>query len=78
MPRTLDVKSLVIGLLLGLLVAVGLGAAQAIQPDVRPIVDRFEIEAGETGRAYVLDTATGQVWEIGNADFHKPKLDHEH
>jgi hypothetical protein len=78
MQRTWDAKSLVVGLMLGLLVAFGLGATQAIPPGPRPIVDRFEIETGDTGRAYVLDTATGQVWQIGNEGFNKPKLDQGH
>jgi hypothetical protein len=74
MRHTWDSKSLLAGLLLGLLVAIGLGAAQAIPPGIRPAVDRFEIETGDGGRAYILDTATGQLWQAGQPDFLSPKL----
>jgi hypothetical protein len=74
MQRALEIRSLVIGLLLGLLVAIGLGAAQAIPPGVRPDVDRFEIETGDSGSVYVLDTATGQVWGPGHPKVREPKL----
>ena len=72
-PR-LDVKSVALGLLLGLLLAVGIGATQALPDGTRPIVERFQIEAGDGGVGYVLDTATGQVWSAGQAGFAGPKL----
>lgn len=74
MQRMLDLKSVVVGLLLGLLVAVGIGAAQEIPVGARPIVNRFQIEAGDGGAVYVLDTASGQVWSAGQAGFAGPKL----
>ena len=74
MKRMLDLKSVAAGLLLGLLLAVGIGATQAIPDGTRPIVDRFQIEAGDGGAVYVLDTATGQVWSVGQAGFAGPKL----
>ena len=74
MKRVLDLKSLAIGLVLGLLLAVGIGATQPIQDGTRPIVDRFQIEAGDGGAVYVLDTATGQVWSVGQTGFAGPKL----
>jgi hypothetical protein len=74
MRPALEVRSLIIGLLLGMLVVIGIGAAQAIPDGVRPVVDRFQIEAGDGGAVYVLDTATGQVWTVGQAGFASPKL----
>ena len=74
MKRVLDLKSLAVGLLLGLLLAIGIGAAQGIPDRTRPLVDRFQIESGDGGAVYVLDTATGQVWSAGQAGFAGPKL----
>jgi hypothetical protein len=74
MKCMLDLKSVVVGLLLGLLVAISIGAAQGIPDGTRPIVDRFQIEAGDGGAVHVLDTATGQVWSVGQAGFAGPKL----
>ena len=77
MKQTIDLKSLLIGALgaLTLMFATGAGV-----PDLNN-APRFQIDV-IPGRAFVLDTETGQVWEkffptgaggITSLDFDKPK-----
>ena len=54
----LDVKSVVVGLVVGAVVVFSLGAGVNLEPQVK----RYAI-AGNEGHAFVLDTVTGQVWE---------------
>ena len=74
MRLSFDGKSVVVGLFAGAALVAGFGAAQNGQPPV----GRFEVEAVTTGtgsyHAYVVDTATGQVWEYGNQRFGLSKL----
>ena len=74
-------RSLALGLVLGGAAVAGLGAAQAERD---PAAGRFELVVEGEGNvfAYVLDTATGQVWKestsgnmlIRNDSFAKAKL----
>jgi len=68
----IDTRSLIIGVLLAVVVFLALGAAHSTGPHT---CGRYQIEAAEY-HAYVIDTATGQVWGksgTGNREFHKPK-----
>jgi hypothetical protein len=75
MKLQIDGKSAVLGFLLGLVVMFTLGA---VSPQPNGSVGRFHIAVGEYN-AFVLDTATGEVWSghantAVSADFGKPKL----
>jgi hypothetical protein len=60
MWKSIDCKSLVIGGLLALLVLSAVGAVPWLPDDT---FGRFTI-ATNTGYAFVLDSATGQVWSF--------------
>ena len=79
MNKSIDVKSLLLGGLLVLLVLCVLGAVPRQSP-LGP-VGRFTVATSHVvpGDAYVLDTMTGQVWRQdharGRSDaFYAPKL----
>ena len=69
--KKVDAKSAIIGFLLGVCLLLGLGAAVK-DGEAR----RYEISSGDS-TAFVLDTQTGQVWRIINANnwinYGKPK-----
>lgn len=76
MNTKIDIKSALIGLLLGVLVTVAVAAASAPGP-----AGRYQV-AGTGNYGLVLDTATGQVWTMffsstgGRTDgeaFYQPK-----
>lgn len=58
----IDLRSLFVGLLFGIVVAFGIAANGKVDPQV----GRFQIvtnaSANTSDYYYVLDTATGQVW----------------
>jgi hypothetical protein len=58
MNTRIDIKSALLGLLLGVLATVALGAASAPRQ-----VGRYQV-AGTSNFGLVLDTATGQVWRM--------------
>ncbi len=78
MRRSLDAKSLAIGILAGAVGVAALGAAQTSTPQV----GRFKITAARDGNTssagYVVDTVTGQVWSNDQPnrakEFYAPKL----
>jgi hypothetical protein len=74
MRVVLDGKSVAVGMFAGAALVAGLGAVQ----QERAEVGRFEIEATRSGTssatAYVLDTATGQVWSGNRAEFFNAKV----
>ncbi len=78
MAKSIDLKSLLIGGLVALLVLCVLGAAPRLRPS-NPI-GRFALVASHDsrGEVFLLDTATGQVWPRyvnGRTDaFFAPKL----
>ncbi len=76
MTKSIDLKSLLIGSLLVLLVMCALGAAPRLLPPNS--VGRFTIVTTHVYQnAYVLDTVTGQVWEResrSSEEFFAPKL----
>jgi hypothetical protein len=66
-PSKIDIKSLVLGTVLGALLIITLGAGAAAKQRAQivpagPGPGRFAI-ATNAGHAFVLDTATGRVWE---------------
>jgi hypothetical protein len=81
MFRTIDVKSVLIGGLLGAMVLCLFGAVPFVLPEE---YGRFQIETNN-GHAFILDTATGQVWSsrfpdpqsgmgfVYDPNFHAPK-----
>lgn len=81
MHCSIDMKSVLIG---GLLVVVILCLTGAVPFVAREEYDRFKIEANDS-HAFILDSATGQVWSsifVGNMfgldpDFHAIKTVHE-
>jgi hypothetical protein len=76
MNTKIDIKSALIGLGVGVLVAVGIAAATPTGP-----VGRYQI-SGTSNQGLVLDTATGRVWKayftpssgLTDPDFFKPKF----
>ena len=76
MNTKIDIKSAVLGLVLGVLVTVAVAASTLPGP-----VGRYQI-AGTANHGLVLDTATGQVWSAfflpneGKTDsgYFQPKL----
>jgi hypothetical protein len=60
MPKLVDVKSALIG---GLAVTLAIGVIGAAPHVVQEAYGRFEI-ATNTDCAFVLDSATGQVWSL--------------
>jgi hypothetical protein len=81
MRWSIDMKSVLIG---GLLVALILCLSGAVPFVNREEYDRFKIETNDS-HAFILDSATGQVWSsifVGNMfgpdpDFHAIKTVHE-
>ena len=81
MHWSIDMKSLLIG---GLLVVLILCLTGAVPFAGREEYDRFKIEASDS-HAFILDSATGQVWSsifVGNMfvpdpEFHAIKTVHE-
>ncbi len=73
MIRSVDVKSLLIGALLLALVLCMVGAVPFMEPEY---YGRFQIETNP-GHAFVLDTATGQVWTVRaySSDSHSSMVD---
>lgn len=77
MKMAYDLKSLLIGVLLTVLVVLTLGATK----DESPQVDRFRVETNRN-HVFVVDTVTGQVWEkyvrvsegTTSQNFAEPKL----
>ena len=77
MNTKIDTKSALVGLVIGVLVALGIAAASSPGS-----VGRYQI-AGTGSHGMVLDTATGQVWSTflsssgGRTDgnFYDPKID---
>lgn len=73
----IDLKSLAVGIVVGVALACALGAA-AVQGEV----GRFQI-FGNENHVYILETTTGRVWEKyvtasqggTSSDFAKPKVD---
>ena len=77
MNNRFDAKSLLIGLLAGVVLAFAVGAGNSSNQ-----VGRYQI-AGAGNHALVVDTATGQVWQaymdrdegLTDADFFKAKIE---
>ena len=77
MQNRLDVKTLILGVVLGGCLTASLGAVAV----GGPAAGRFTMVTNEA-HAYVLDTATGQVWErfaptgsgFDSNNFHEPKI----
>ena len=68
-PGRIDMKSLVIGLFLGLLVILGMGAASQSNEN-----GRYQITTNNKGNM-IIDTRTGHSWSIGTnyVDFGTPQ-----
>lgn len=70
-------KSLLLGLFAGAAGVAALAAGYPGGPEPA-VAGRYEVEATGNGTgvatAYVIDTATGQVWISNDAEFAKPKL----
>lgn len=60
MKFEMDIKSFVIGVLVTACLFVALGASKSSKPPGP--VNRFQI-AGNPGHVFIIDSATGQVWE---------------
>ena len=82
MLRSIDLKSVLIGgLLVGMILCL-LGAVPYVLPEE---YERFQIETNNS-HAFILDSATGQVWSSGfyvsssairiedDPNFHAPKI----
>lgn len=69
----IDIKSLIIGVLITVVVLLALGASHSTGSHS---CGRYQFAAGENNYAYVIDTSTGQVWSksgTGREEFWKPK-----
>lgn len=69
MKTRIDIKSAVVG---GLLVA-GLCLLAGASGGLSAMIGRFQIACTDSV-CYLVDTATGQVWDHGDPDFKSPKL----
>ena len=58
MNRNSDLCKVVLGILLGMGAILALGASRTDEPKL----GRYQITTSDT-RAYIIDTATGRVWE---------------
>lgn len=58
MNKQTSTKNIVIGFALGVIVTASLGAALKHSDKI----GRFQLEKGDGLQAYVIDTATGQIW----------------
>lgn len=70
-----ELRGLVMGMVVGVTALVGFGATQA--PSSGPEIGRYRIEVGSDAnrsKAYVIDTATGRVWEERPAGFVQVKV----
>lgn len=72
MKQCWNTKSLIVGVLIGAGAVAIIGATTAPVHTSTPVV-RFRIASGAVG-AYVVDTATGQVWSSAHADFQPSKI----
>ena len=70
MKTQIDMKSAVVGAVLGVAVCLLAGVAGN---RLRETIGRFRL-ACEDNRTYLVDTVTGQVWNSTSRDFRKPKL----
>lgn len=76
MQFTLDGKSLAVGMFAGVAFVAGLGAMQSQDTEI----GRFQITSARAtntrAEAFVVDTATGQVWSSGRStnEFFDKKL----
>jgi hypothetical protein len=73
--KKIDIRSLLLGLALGFCFLFALGADRGEKPNqVSPATyHRFE-GFGTQSTAYLVDTATGQVWASGEAAFSSEKV----
>ncbi len=77
MNTKIDIKSALLGLTLGILAMIAVGAASSAGP-----VGRYQV-SGTGSHGLILDTATGRVWSAYLAsgsgrtdpDFYQPKID---
>ncbi len=54
-----DIKSFIIGVLVSAVIFLALGAKQPTNPQ---LTGRYQVSVG-TGRAMIIDTQTGEIWE---------------
>jgi hypothetical protein len=58
--KKIDIKSLLVGMILGVCVLLALGAATGKQADI----GRYQVACPDSSSAcFVIDTTTGQVWQ---------------
>jgi hypothetical protein len=82
MNSKIDIRSAMLGLVLGVIATAAIGAVSSAGQSGR--VGRYQI-GGTSNQGFVLDTATGQVWSSyfssaggrGDADFFRPKASAE-
>lgn len=76
MKKSIDVKSLVIGILITVIIFLVLGAAQSTP---NGSIGRFQLVSSVmSDEAFVVDTVSGQVWsdrESNQSKFYQPKSD---
>ena len=61
--KKIDIKSLLVGMILGVCVLLALGAATGKQADI----GRYQVACPDhASTCYVIDTTTGQVWQRFN------------
>jgi hypothetical protein len=72
MRKWFDVKSGIIGALLGALVVLLIGAAGGVMTGI-PTIGRFQITC-TNANCYMVDSATGQAWNNSDGQFTHPKL----
>ncbi len=72
MNKTIEIRSLLCGVLMGAIAVLCLGAA--LQHNNQP--GRFLLKTGEAQTAFIIDTVTGQVWEKDRSkEFFAPKAE---
>jgi hypothetical protein len=72
MNKTIEVRSLLCGVVVGAIAVLCLGAALKHNNQI----GRFLLETGQAQTAFIIDTVTGQVWQKdSHKDFFAPKAE---
>ena len=73
--KSIDLRSLLFGLLVGASVMIALGADRGEKPNQVPPSTYHRFQGfGTQNRAYLVDTATGQIWSQEDGAFAAEKV----
>lgn len=68
--NTVDIKSMVIGMLFAALILFSFGAYDHDSgSEFGEVIGPFQISSGGAGNVFILDTRTGHMWQIDSYDY---------